>query len=324
MTKDSIQLLQDFYKTNNVSKIEDIQSLWSGYGMISRFKVESTKESQVVVKHIDLSENKEHPKGWNTSTSHLRKVKSYEVESKFYELYSLMCAEECKVPKFIHSQSNDHQSFIVLEDLNAIGYSERKTSLSIDEVKSCLKWLANFHATYLDIQPDNLWQQGSYWHLDTRPDEFFEMDDLHLKMYARDIDLELKNAQFKTIIHGDAKLANFCFSIDAVAAVDFQYVGGGVGVTDVAYFLGSCLNEEEQSEFESELLNYYFDRLKENSKNSLKAEELTELETEWRRLYNWCIADFCRFLNGWSPGHKKNNSYTESRTQSVLIEIESR
>jgi len=32
---------------------------------------------------------------------------------------------------------------------------------------------------------------------------------------------------------------------DEVALVDFQYVGGGVGVKGVAYFVGSCLLPRE-------------------------------------------------------------------------------
>ena len=73
------------------------------------------------------------------------------------------------------------------------------------------------------------------------------MKDSPLKENAFLIDEKLYQSSFKTIVHGDAKLANFCFTKDGCrsAAVDFQYVGGGCGMKDVAYFLGSCLTEEE-------------------------------------------------------------------------------
>lgn len=318
-----ISILKKQFHTDLVSKTEMIQELWSGYGEIGRYLVEKDGiKKSYVVKHIDLSNPGNHPRGWNGSSSHQRKIKSYQVEAAFYSLYSAVCSDKSRIPKFYHFEQDEQQSFIVLEDLNQAGFDLRKTELNLDEVKVCLSWLANFHSKFLNIQPDNLWLQGSYWHLDTRPDEFYEMEDVQLKMFARDIDSELKNAKFKTIIHGDAKLANFCFSETSVAAVDFQYVGGGVGVADVAYFLGSCLSDDELSQYETELLNYYFNALKEDSKQRLNTEELVELETEWSRLYNWCIADFQRFLNGWSPDHKKVNSYAKSRTQTVLNELE--
>ena len=54
-----------------------------------------------------------------------------------------------------------------------------------------------------------------------------------------------------------------CFSNDekTVAAVDFQYVGGGCGMKDTAYFIGSCLDESECERLEDDILNYYFDQL---------------------------------------------------------------
>lgn len=77
------------------------------------------------------------------------------------------------------------------------------------------------------------------------------------------IDRVLRNCRFPTIVHGDAKLANFCFADDgqAVAAVDFQYAGGG-GIKDVAYFIGSCPDEADCERQETELLDVYFASLR--------------------------------------------------------------
>ena len=42
----------------------------------------------------------------------------------------------------------------------------------------------------------------------------------------------------------------------AVAAVDFQYVGAGCGMKDVAYLLGSCLDDKGHEALEADLLDY--------------------------------------------------------------------
>ncbi len=86
------------------------------------------------------------------------------------------------------------------------------------------------------------------------------MEDVELKQAAIRIDQILRASPYQTFVHGDAKLANFCFSSDGlqVAAVDFQYVGGGCGIKDVAYFISSCLHEEDCERYEDELLAWYF------------------------------------------------------------------
>ena len=58
-------------------------------------------------------------------------------------------------------------------------------------------------------------------------------------------------------------MANFCFGSEesGVAAVDFQYVGGGCGMKDLAYFVGSCFRDHEAEEREEEILNLYFKEL---------------------------------------------------------------
>jgi thiamine kinase-like enzyme len=174
--------------------------------------------------------------------------------------------------------------------------------------------LAQFHASYLGKIPDGLWDVGTYWHLETRPQELAVLDDQKLREAALIIDEKLNSCEYKTFVHGDAKLANFCFSKDGqVAGVDFQYVGGGCGMKDVAYFIGSCLSESECERLEAQILNTYFEHLQSEMKEKNEA-----LEREWRSLYRVAWADFHRFLKGWSPGHWKINNYSERVTAEVI------
>jgi thiamine kinase-like enzyme len=136
----------------------------------------------------------------------------------------------------------------------------------------------------------------------------------------------LRQCRYQTLIHGDAKLANFCFSTDSpeprVAAVDFQYVGKGCGMKDVAYFIGSCLNEEECEAMESSLLDYYFSELGQRVSEKHSNVDTKQLEQEWRSMYDVAWADFHRFLKGWSPGHWKINSYSERLTRRVIASLQ--
>jgi aminoglycoside phosphotransferase (APT) family kinase protein len=169
----------------------------------------------------------------------------------------------------------------------------------------------------MNTMPEGLWEIGTYWHLTTRPDELEALEDLALKKVAPLIDAKLNAAQFKTFVHGDAKVANFCFSEDGkrVAAVDFQYVGGGCGVKDLAYFLGSCLSETQLDQKATNFKDYYFTTLGKALKN--RNIPFTEVEKEWRALYPYAVADFHRFLKGWSPGHWKINSYSERISKEI-------
>ena len=67
---------------------EMIQELWSGYGKIMRVGLENASVESVVVKHVQLPIYKNHPRGWNTDIGHQRKVKSYKVETTWYDTYS--------------------------------------------------------------------------------------------------------------------------------------------------------------------------------------------------------------------------------------------
>lgn len=292
-----------------------VQRLWSDYGKILRIKPKDGRLSSIIVKQVLIADKGNHPRGWNTDLSHQRKVKSYEVESHWYQLYAERCALS-KVPRCLEVRKSEGNVYIVLEDLDESGFSERRSSLTKKELYACLAWLASFHATFLDVRPEGLWKTGTYWHLETRPDEFEAIENSKIKAIAGTLDKMLSECQFQTIVHGDAKVANFCFSKEGeVAAVDFQYVGGGCGMKDVVYFLGSCLSAEECEEMEDELLEYYFLKLEKSLGNFTRFEEL---RTEWMKLYSVAWSDFTRFLLGWMPTHQKLNAYSERLMNEVL------
>ena len=307
----------------SIEKTEVIQQLWSGYGEIVRYKVEGGERSSIIVKHIQLPDFGRHPRGWNTDFSHQRKITSYEVETRWYKEYSSYCDDACRVPECLHQEDFKDEVLIVMEDLDASGYSMRKTSVSMQDIEACLCWLANFHATFLNVKPKSLWEVGTYWHLKTRPDELEALDDVLLQEAAPLIDRKLNECEYQTLVHGDAKLANFCFSNqeNKVAAVDFQYVGGGCGMKDLAYFIGSCIYEEDCKTYEQPLLNYYFEQLRLVIQKKGVTVNIDELEKEWRALYPYAWTDFHRFLKGWSPDHWKLNSYSEKMARKVIQEL---
>jgi hypothetical protein len=289
-------------QSTKILDIQLIQHLWSNYGELNRVILDN---GQVIVKLIKFPKKNTHPKGWNSDIGHLRKKKSYEIEANWYQSYNDTISEAI-IPNHLASGVYQEYQYLILEDLKVQEYTPR-SSVNWEEVKLCLSWLANFHKNFLGQKPNGLWQVGTYWHLDTRPEELKAMKDSELKNAAPLIDEKLNRAKYQTFVHGDAKLANFLFNKTSAAAVDFQYVGGGIGVKDLAYFLSSIYNEDQLIEKESECLEYYF-----------KALNDAQVEKEWRELYPFALCDFYRFLLGWSPGHWKINSYTQKIKKKVL------
>ena len=318
MKQEFQEIILETMQAEGLGDIHIIQELWSGYGQIVRIKLHNAAQPSVIVKHISLPEKIKHPRGWNTNTSHLRKLKSYEVEMHWYKYYTNKVSK-VQIPSCYGSYSTENEKLIILEDLDLSDYTKRKQYLELNQAKVVVKWLAQFHAQFINTNPDGLWPTGTYWHLATRPDEYSQMEKGLLKDYAQKLDLALNSVKFQTIVHGDAKVANFCFSEDLqkVAAVDFQYVGGGCGMKDLTYFMGSCLTGEECSLWEPTLLDYYFENLR-NSIDDQSSINFEELETEWRKMYALAWADFYRFLYGWMPNHRKFNSYGAEQVNKAI------
>ena len=308
----------------DIRDIQRVQTLWSGYGDILRVllgygdSIAVGKPVSVIVKFIHPPTRPEHPRGWHSDTSAARKLDSYRVEVNWYKNYAKDCRDLCPMPGFLASQTNADNTWLVLQDLGTT-HGVRHGSLNADNCGPCLQWLARFHAHHLDSTGDGLWPTGSYWHLQTRQDEFDAMATGALKDAAVSLDRKLTHCNYKTLIHGDAKVDNVCFPASGsdVAMVDFQYVGCGCGMRDVVYFLGSCLSGAECEKSAANLLDNYFDELNQHLPESMQS----CVEQEWRSLYATAWADFHRFLEGWMPAHRKINRYTRAMTQKALSEL---
>ena len=301
------------------SAVEPVQSLWSGYGQILRVHLDGGDAPTVILKQVEPPAASTHPRGWGGATSHARKLHSYEVERCFYTAWhpTPTAAHRTAACRFAGRIGTGWR--FVLEDLDAAGYRHRAEAwLSPARTALCIRWLAAFHARHLGREPVGLWDAGTYWHLATRQGELAATEDRALRDAAEPLDRALRNARFRTIVHGDAKVANFCFAEDDVAAVDFQYVGGGIGVQDLAYFLSSCM-DDTRCELEADRhLDTYFARLREHLPSDVDADAL---EAEWRDLYPAAWADFHRFLAGWAPDHWKIHAYTRRMTELALARL---
>ncbi len=328
ISPDVLHAVAQAVTADHVISTQLIQSLWGGYGELFRASLQGSQYSTVIVKHIKLPQPQHHPRGWNSQLSHQRKLKSYQVERHWYQHFANDCLTQCPVPRCLHVEEHNDEILLIIEDLATQGFSQVYTSAEVtietaiepQQIQACLSWLAYFHAQHMAMAPEGLWGCGSDWHVATRPDELAALTDTALKQAAPLLDQALRACSFQTLIHGDAKLANFCFTVggDRVAAVDFQYVGQGCGMKDVILLLSSCLPFQQCEQAVPELLNYYFAVLQQALSKYQPQLDPQAVENEWRPLYCVAWADFQRFIKGWSPGHWKINNYTERLTHHAL------
>ena len=183
-----------------VSKTDHVASLWANYGKIRRLHLLPPSDASPkapVPRTLILKTISPPPIRRSSDEGHKRKILSYGVEKWFYEhLASRLDAQSdsikvarCFVP--VTSHPNDPLE-LLLEDLSPEFPVSSYGSCDDSETRCVLRWLAGFHATFWGVhQPkgeniplvpppalvvdDNVnsgvWEQGTYWYLDTRREE---------------------------------------------------------------------------------------------------------------------------------------------------------
>src|SRR5262249_51786446 len=117
-----------------VHGVQCIQSLWSGYGELFRADLINANVSSGIVRWVRPPES---AKSARASESDKRKRRSYAVEAAFYRTYAARCSATCRVPGFIATKTSTTKSderVLVLEDLDAVGYPERRRVARASEI----------------------------------------------------------------------------------------------------------------------------------------------------------------------------------------------
>lgn len=274
-----------------LGRVQDVARLWGGYGRILRAELDGGPVETVVVKVVQPPP----ARPGRDARGDARKRRSYDVELAWYRAWASRCDGHPRVARAYGAERVGDGWLFVLEDLDAAGYPGRLRGRAPRELDACLGWLAALHARFLGEAPAGLWPVGTYWHLATRPDELARMRDRDLARAAPELDRRLSGARHRTVVHGDAKPENFCAAKDgAVAAVDFQYAGGGVGSKDVAYLLHGLPERAEAAG-----RDLYFELLDAELARRADVDRRAVVD-EWRELYPLARADFERFLDGWA------------------------
>ncbi len=184
------------------------------------------------------------------------------------------------------SDPESHRFCLVLEDLGHLRTADQVGSCSIEEAGLIVRNLARMHARWwesprldaIDWLP-TAEEQGligrELYLLGWQP--FWErlgpplapgFEALGRKIGPAMIDISLAAAgSAKTLVHGDYRLENFLFgepgSDDELVVLDWQIVGHGSGLRDLAYFLGQNLTVEVRRANEERLLHLYYEGIQE-------------------------------------------------------------
>jgi len=311
----------------SVTSVSQIATLWGGMGSIVGLKCEcgcekgdSTKQKTIIAKRIRCS----NPRSFGDR----RKAASYKVEASFYG--SDACSELSEQHiccKGMHTEDDGSGSITIL--MTPLP-NPALWSMEGDVARAAVRSVARLHARFWGnpksttaVEEIGLAAQGTYWYLDTRPDEYEMMDgrtgiSRKLKKAAFGIDRALKEHEYQTICHGDLKACNMSMSKNPsyVTLVDFQYLGRACPAKDLAYLFvcGMDVDEDFEERQEGELLGLYIDELAANGVGHEKEAPLPKLET-LKQALDLSYCDLYRWMLGWGVW---GNRFLEGRVERCM------
>ena len=289
--------------------------LWSGCGQILQGCYQG---SPVIIKYSKVPDQIRHSRIRQSDTAKLRKKMSYINEVNFYNTFKHIDAISHLISPCLLGIAKKEENVLILSDFKFRGFSNTN-HVTEKKILAVIQWLAKFHAYFLYSNDDFTKQTGGYWHLSTRPDEFIKMDNSRFKESASKFEQLILSNHYLTMIHGDAKLANFAFNDrERVLGYDFQYVGNGIGLQDLMLFMTSIFSNESCYQYENKILDAYFEAFHLHLSTYFTEIEKHQIEQAWRSLWNVIWADFYRFLLGWKPNHAKITAFMKERAHRAV------
>ncbi|KAM3425909.1 hypothetical protein NHJ13734_009818 [Beauveria thailandica] len=336
---------------------ERLQALWADYGFIYAVQakpiastasvsnqklsvgdpLESDGKLRLVLKIIS-------PPDAKRDEGHLRKLFSYEVEQYFYDRIAPLLPPSFPVAGEKRSDLTAAQVYSAIKwlaDFHGSSWSMRDDYTMhglllppLDELEA--------RRTVKELPPRSIWRNGGYTYLATRQTEYAslarrsnsEWSAVFCKhegtaSIAEKVArfLSPKGRSFEAFIHGDVKSENL-FSTesgDSVAFFDFQYVGLGLGASDLAKLFTCSVplhmlvdrsaplpDKIAMQQGELNLLKQYHQLLTRYETTDGTKYDFSDFQRHWET----ALVDWCRFQASW--GFWGNTDWLQGRVRSVV------
>ena len=223
----------------------------------------------------------------------------------------------------------DSRFSLLLNDFSEDAGWHQVVQTDLVQTRATLQALARMHAFFwlgdkTEALASSLWPIATYWDQAKQPaDQANRLSTLFarfvadfgdpgvaeaakrkdygalLALHAERLEKEVHQGEKQTIIHGDAKSANFFYKTGSsgeegleVGVIDFQWTGRGLCATDVAYAMWACPQSEVLDQ-EQQLLEFYHGQLaQELAKEGSKVPSLLTFKAQ----YQAAFLDLCRVV----------------------------